>query len=339
MAEPAHGGTDALGVPAHDFSTNANSCGPCPPALLALQAAHAQQYPDPSYTALRARLAAFHGVEAARIVLAGSASEFIFRITAHAARQGLRHAVLPAHSYGDYAQAARAWQLQCVGQGALPEGAPALHWACEPSSPLGQADPALARWQAGAGQGLCVLDCAYQPLRLDGRRSAIAANAWQLWTPNKALGMTGVRAAYAVAPQGAQADVAALQALAASWVVGAHGVALLEAWTTPAVQRWIAGSRLQLARWKAEQMALCTALGWQPVPGSLANYFVAHWPAREAPRLAARLAWLRGEHGIKLRDTASFGLPGAVRLGVLPPASQEALGQAWRAAQILHKAT
>jgi histidinol-phosphate aminotransferase len=33
--------------------------------------------------------------------------------------------------------------------------------------------------------------------------------------------------------------------------------------------------------------------------------------------------------GVKLRDTASFSLPGHVRLGVLPPASQSALRRAW----------
>jgi histidinol-phosphate aminotransferase len=33
--------------------------------------------------------------------------------------------------------------------------------------------------------------------------------------------------------------------------------------------------------------------------------------------------------GIKLRDCASFGLPGHVRLGVLPPQSQQALKEAW----------
>ena len=347
MAENAHGGTDALGVPAHDFSTNANACGPCPQALRALQAAHAQPYPDPTYTALRGQLGAFHGVDASRIVLAGSASEFIFRITAHAARSGLRRAALPVHRYGDYAQAARAWGLECVaapGPATAAEpwaprpskgGEPMLHWACEPSSPLGQADPALALWQVEAGAGLRVIDCAYQPLRLDGRQSTLPADAWQVWTPNKALGLTGVRAAYAVAPEGAQAEVAALQALAASWVVGAHGVALLEAWTRPAVQQWLAHSRSQLVQWKSAQAALCDALGWQVLPGSLANYFVARWPAQEAARMDARLAWLRRAHGIKLRDTASFGLPGAVRLGVLPPASQQALGQAWRAVQLL----
>lgn len=336
MADDLHGGPDALGVPAHDFSTNANSCGPCPEALQALRAAHAQQYPDPAYTALRAQLGSFHGVGAARIVLAGSASEFIHRISAHAARRGLRHALLPAHSYGDYAQAAGVWGLEVARRPAASGAAPALHWACEPSSPLGRADPALAHWPARADTGadLHVLDCAYQPLRLDGQCSSLPAGAWQVWTPNKALGMTGVRAAYAIAPAGAGAAVAALQALAPSWVVGAHGVAFLAAWTTPAVQQWLAESRVQLAQWKASQLALCAALGWQVEPGSLANYLVARWPAAEAARMGARLDWLRRQHGIKLRDTASFGLPGAVRLGVLPPASQQALARAWHAAQL-----
>ncbi|MDB5939881.1 MAG: aminotransferase, partial [Polaromonas sp.] len=35
-------------------------------------------------------------------------------------------------------------------------------------------------------------------------------------------------------------------------------------------------------------------------------------------------------HGIKLRDTASFGLPGQVRISVQPPLAQEALGRAWK---------
>ena len=46
--------------------------------------------------------------------------------------------------------------------------------------------------------------------------------------------------------------------------------------------------------------------------------------------LPADLAALRAA-GIKLRDTTSFGLPGSVRLGVLAPAAQDALRQAWGA--------
>ncbi|GAB2459250.1 histidinol-phosphate transaminase [Comamonas humi] len=318
MAEGMHGGTDALGVPAHDFSTNRNACGPCPVAMEALQAAHAAQYPDPRYTSLRARLAAFHAVAVRRILIGGSSSELIHRLTQHAARSGAQAVALPRHHYGDYAQAARVWGLQ-------PSAPGELHWLCEPSSPLGQ----LEAFPAPAAGGWQVLDCAYRPLWLEGgppQRNL--DHVWQLWTPNKALGMTGVRAAYAIAPLHATDDeLDTLRELAPSWVVGAHGVALLEAWTSDAAQQWLAHSLPTLRDWKRRQLALCERLGWQIIPGHQANYFVARLPLTEEC-MQQRLASLRAQ-GTKLRDCASFGLPGHVRLGVLPPASQAALEQAW----------
>src|SRR5690606_23226314 len=246
---PTHGGTDALGVPQHDFSTNRNACGPCPPALAALQAAHAEQYPDPGYTALRGHLARFHDVQDHRIVIAGSASEFIHRISAHAARCGARHASVPHHSYADYAHAARVWGLSlrlrvsdtdtCLSQG--------LHWACEPSSPLGEADAAVAVWRSSpCGPGVWrVLDYAYRPLQLSVPQGGGWAHVrddygWRLWRPTKALGMTGVRAAYAIAPAAvSEHELASLAALAPSWVIGSHGTAFLQAWTTDPVQAWL----------------------------------------------------------------------------------------------------
>ena len=323
LTPPVHGGPDALGVPLHDFSTNANACGPCPPALAAVRAADCSRYPDPAYTALRAALAQWHGVAPARIVPAASASEFIHRISAHAARSGLRHVQLPAHGYGDYARAAQLWGLQPGAQ------ALALHWACAPASPLGDDDPALAAWaqQAAPAGALRVLDCAYAPLRLQGVAPALAADAWQLWTPNKALGLTGLRAAYAIAPPGGEAQAAQLQALAPSWPLGADGVALLTAWVQPPVQDWLAQSLPLLRAWKAQQLALCTALGWQVLAGSLANYFCVR-PGLDGAAGARALQRLRTQ-GIKLRDCTSFGLPGVWRLGVLAPPAQQALARAW----------
>lgn len=335
---PLHGGPDARGVPLHDFSTNSNACGPCPTAAEALRTADATCYPDPAYTALRERLGSFHGVDPARIVIAGSASEFIHRITAFAARQGVRAVAVPAHGYGDYARAAQAWGLDVVrAEDAAASAAGAghddagLHWACDPSSPLGAPDPALAAWSAlpAGDAALRVLDCAYVPLRLEGAATAMPPNAWQLWTPNKALGLTGVRAAYAIAPDAQPLHrIAALQALAPSWPTGAHGVALLDAWMQPATQQWLRASLDTLRGWKAQQQALCESLGWSVEPGSQANYFVARPAVADLP---AALAALR-DHGIKLRDCASFGLPGRVRLGVSAPASQQALRDAWRGA-------
>lgn len=317
-----HGGPDALGAALHDFSTNANACGPCPDAVSAMEAADARRYPDPQYTALRERLADFHHVDAPRIVIAASASEFIARITMLVAQCGGRRIRVPLHCYGDYLRAASAWGFEQVSHGAD------LVWCCDPSSPLGHPQEGLDACIDGLGaETICVIDLAYEPLRLEGALSLTRERLdaiWQLWTPNKALGLTGVRAAYAIAPPGQEDRMAHLAALAPSWPIGAHGVALLESWTRPTTQQWLDESRATLRAWKAAQRAMCESLGWQCLP-SVANYFCAR---PDGPHSVERAAVLRA-HGIKLRDTASFGLPGHVRLGVLPPASQEALHRAW----------
>ena len=330
-----HGGPDAAGVPRFDFSTNSNACGPCPAVVAALQQADATRYPDPHYTQLRTALAAFHGVEAQRVVLAGSASEFIFRIPAWVAPQGARRAgrtvCVPPHAYGDYAQAAVAW-----GLGLSPLAAKAkLVWACEPSSPLGGAHAAWPEWMASAAwpsdaavparpSAPLVLDCAYAPLRLSGTPSLTAsqrAQVWQMYSPNKALGLTGVRAAYAIAPLGAEDAAAVLERLAPSWPLGAHGVALLQAWVLPEVQGWLTESLHTLRRWKVMQIDMLQALGWICLPSDT-NFFCAQ-PAHVAG-LTAVLDRLRAA-GIKLRDATSFGLPGHVRMSVQPPVAQDAL--------------
>jgi histidinol-phosphate aminotransferase len=309
-----HGGPDALGVPRWDFSTNANACGPCPMALAAVQKADAQHYPDPAYTELRAALAAFHGVAPERVVFAASASEFIARITGAVARAGGTQVWMPALAYGDYARAARAWGLQSV---ARPEGADLL-WLCEPSSPLGGAE-ALAQKVAGHG-GVVVLDRAYEPLRLSGAGSLgteALDRVWQMISPNKALGMTGVRGAYAIAPLQSMALAQTLSAMAPSWPLGAHAVAMLTAWVQPEVRQWLADSLTQLAFWKPAQIGLLEQAGWRCLPSD-ANYFCALAPAAlDEARLRAK--------GIKLRETTSLGLPGHWRLSVQPPAAQTAL--------------
>lgn len=317
-----HGGPDAFGAPPHDFSTNANACGPCPAALAAVQGADARRYPDPAYTALRESLAVFHAVAPARIAIAASASEFIARFTAWVARDGGTRVWRPAHAYGDYAQAAAAWRLRPVAHA----GEADLAWLCEPASPLGTAEPQASAIAASAAT--VVLDRAYEPLRLSGHCSLDAPaldRVWQLWSPNKALGLTGVRGAYAIAPRHATGAVPELDALAPSWPLGAHGEAMLRAWALPAAQDWLRDSLETLRTWKAQQTALCASLGWAELPGD-ANYFVARLPGvNEVKHLPA----LRHEHGVKLRDCASFGLPNHVRLGVRPPHDQAALQRAW----------
>ena len=328
---PVHGGPDASGVPRHDLSTNSNALGPYPEAVRALQTVDARHYPDPAYTVLTVQLAAWHRVAPARIVLVASGSEFIQRISVAVALQpgaGGAQVWQPPLDYGDYARAA-----QAAGLVPTPDPArAALLWACEPSSPLGQAQPDLAERVAALwpAQQL-VLDLAYEPLRLEGALALDAAaqdRVWRLFSPNKALGLTGVRAAYAIAPLGVDAGLLArLRQLAPSWPLGAHGVALLQAWATLDADDWVAASRVQLRAWKARQIALLHAAGWQVEP-SVAHFFVASPPtptsATSGFDLQTRLATWRAA-GVKLRDCASFGLPGRLRMAVAPPAVQDEL--------------
>lgn len=326
-----HGGADALGVARFDFSTNSNACGPCPQSLHDVQQADTTHYPDPDYRDLRQSLADFHAVDVRRIVLAASASEFIFRISALAAQRAsargeIAQVWLPACAYGDYAYAAQAWGLRQVQD---PQAAQLL-WACEPSSPLGQAHTDWPAWlhqphstpQSTPQQpdAQLVLDCAYTPLQLQGQSSLTDAQrdmVWCLWTPNKALGLTGVRAAYAIAPLHADAAVKSLQALAPSWPVGVHGVAMLHNWVQADTQAWLAKSRSLLQAWKQRQLVALKELNWDCLP-SLANFFCARSPTDiDLPALRAA--------GIKLRDASSLGLPGFFRLAVLPPEAQDAL--------------
>ena len=330
-----HGGTDAQGAAPWDFSTNSNAAGPCPGVRERLAAVDPTRYPDPAYAALRARLACFHAVDESRIVIGASGSELIARLTQWACRQarlrapqGMPTVWLPPHHYVDYAR-------QAALQGALPVDdvrAAALVWLCAPSSPLGQALVLPAHWEARDPNAVVVLDGAYAPLTLTQEEAAPGLDCdavWQLWTPNKALGLCGLRAAYAVAPRGLQAPaLAELVDLAPSWPLGAHGVALLDAWTRDDTQRWLQQARTMLRTWKEAQVAQLEQVGWRVRP-SIASFLVARppWPAGHSPQ--AVLGALR-RCGIKLRDCTSFGLPGEVRLCVHTPEAREALAQAWQ---------
>jgi len=314
-----HGGSDSGQPPLHDFSTNANPLVPPASLSLALQQADRRRYPDPHYLALRQHLAAAHGVTAEQVLPASGGAEAIRRLSLAALLQGLREAWVPAPGFGDYAAAASALGLRLrpyadSAQLLRELTGEALVWICEPCNPTGTSLSSVEIAAIAARAGLCVIDRAYEPLRLHGEAPAIPGNCWQLLCPNKALGHTGVRAAYLIAPDGG-ALTRRVQLLAASWVLSAEGQALLMQLHRPEIQTWLAESRAQLRVWTAEQRALLAALNWLQ-RDSCTPFWLAR-PNHPLPDLRRA--------GVKLRDAASFGLPGWVRIAALPPHSQQAL--------------
>ena len=341
-----HGGPDGAHAVVYDFSTNANPLGPPEAVTAAVQGADRHRYPDPDYAVLRAKLAAWHGVDSWRVLPTAGTSEAIRRLTLAAHLQGLREVWAPRPGYGDYAFAARALGMDVRDYDdtdrlltglARAANKAALVWLCEPNNPTGRSLPASCwtalREASGLSRHVLALDRAYEPLRLQGGDPVPAVWAdrvWQCLSPNKALGMTGVRAGYLLAPREPAAQLRrSLMQLAPSWVLSAEGVALLGAWAEPAVQAWLAPCRDTLSRWSQLQREALHDLGWGQEP-SVVPFWLAR-PSEQGTVLTQRLAQLRRE-GIKLRDATSLGRPGWVRVSVQAPEAQRSLIDAWRRA-------
>lgn len=359
-----HGGSD-LGPPVTwDFSTNANPL-PQPEALsLALARADRRPYPEPSYLRLRERLAAFGLGEVDRILPTAGSAEAIRRLTLMAHLQGARHVWVPWPGFGEYAAAAGALGLlvhRFGGVQALADGlkklrkagdtAPSLVWVCDPCNPTGRCLGArdwLALTEVCQAQGATLaVDLAYAPMRGptpcddedEGEHAGetsvpecVRDIAWQLWSPNKALGLTGVRAGAMVAPRSiALTEVARVAHLAPSWVLSAEGVAVLQAWCEPAVQAWLKASAGQCQAWRVDLVADLQALGWQLFDtASEVPFILARPPEGED---AAQVLQRCRAAGIRLRDATSLGLPGWLRLRAHVPEARRALLQCLRHGQ------
>lgn len=322
-----HGSTDSLPDPAFDFSSNGNGLGPDPFLVRALREVDATRYPDPGYAALCRDLANFEGVDPARIVPGAGISELLLRLARHLPGP---LALLVPH-FGEYDRCARLAGRE-VRAARDPEAflaaLPGAGWALlnQPVNPTGQilSLEFLDRVAAACRrEGIpLVLDLAY----LDLAREAchVPPEAWRLRSPNKAHGLTGVRAGWLVAPDTDTGE--SLRGAAAAWPVSVHGEAFLRGAVGPDSRGWLAGTLPRLFALADRLAAGLAEAGLSVAPGSGTNFLLASVPGIPASLLAPAL---RG-HGIRVRDALSFGLPGHLRLSAQPEVSQEALFAALR---------
>jgi len=316
--DPVHGGTDSMPDPRYDFSSNANPLGPCPSVLAAVRSADVTRYPDPMYSNLRATLAAHHETTPDRIVVGAGASELILRLIMHI--DGSVQQLVP--TFSEYARGARLAGRRLISARS-PEAFvraqskhPGIGFVCWPNNPTGDLWSSEFVSEATAS-GPLVVDMAYVPL-CDAHHAlaieAASAEAYRLYSPNKAFGLTGVRGAYLITPRIERR----LASAAPSWVIGRDAVAMLEAATEPQARTWLEQGMPQLRRWRARLADSLEQMGLS-VRESPATFLLA-----KVGKASQVTAYLR-RHGVRVRDGSSFGLRQWIRLSAQRPGAQKAL--------------
>jgi histidinol-phosphate/aromatic aminotransferase/cobyric acid decarboxylase-like protein len=335
-----HGGPDhaelaALGLAAADvidFSVNVNPYGPAPAVAEAARRADVSRYPDPRADAVRAALAARWRVDPDGVLFAHGAAELLWDLARHVARCGERALLLePAFSEFRAALAASGagaveWRpgpgrglavdLAAVSGALARSGARAAYLAA-PTSPAGLAVPAadLARLARAHPDVQLVLDESF--LALSDRHAdadvPLPANVARVRSLTKEHAIPGLRVGYLLADPGL---VAALHAARPAWSTSAPAQAAAIA--ALAEERFVAESRCRLAADREALRQGLARLGLEALP-SVAPYLLFH--AGDAGALRRRLLARR----ILVRDCASFGLPGFIRVAARPESDREVL--------------
>ncbi len=309
-----------------DFSANINPYGPSPAVRRAVNLARLDRYPDRDACELRVTIGKSLNVRPEQILVGNGSSELIW-LTAFAYLPSSDRVLVLGPTYGEYARAATLAGAgvssynarerdgfvlfeDSVGQ-ELAARRPQLVFLCNPNNPTGLVlnPTVLGRWILEHPQTLFVVDESYQAFA-DPFASMIrleAENVLVLRSMTKDFGLAGLRLGYAVAPKPVIEAVARVRP---PWSVSvpaqAAGLAAL------ADPEFLAQSLVKLQRAKRELYDGLRELGLRPLPSAVHFFLI---PVKDAAGL--RGALLR--RGILVRDAASFGLPGYLRIATRRP--------------------
>jgi histidinol-phosphate aminotransferase len=337
-----HGGLQeaelrALGIDPEavlDFSSSTNPYGPDPEVARALQGARIDRYPDP--TALRAReaLAERCGVEPEQIVLGNGAAELLWSLARCLLTPGAT-ALIAEPTFSEFRSAARCCGGLVREWRAAPERGFALElgelaaadtravYLCSPNTPTGTALPVreIAEW-AARQESTIVLDQSFLSLseRWQDATLKLPPNVVAVRSLTKDHGIPGVRLGYLI---GNPELCATLERSRPAW--STRALAQAAAIAACRSQEFVARSRERLLEDRRELARQLASLGIESLP-SQTNFLLAR-----VPHVAELRARLLARHHILIRDCASFGLPGFLRLAARPAPERARLLAALRA--------
>lgn len=331
------------------LSSNESPLGPSPHAVAAMAATagQAHRYPDGGSTALRAAIAATHGLEVERIVC-GTGSDELLQLLATAYAAAGDEVLYVRHGFMVYPIAAQR-------AGATPVAAADVAYTADVDALLGAVTPAtrlvylanpnnptgtmigrgeVHRLHAGLPSDvLLVLDGAYaeyidDPDYEDGFAMARAFdNVVATRTFSKIYGLAAERIGWAYGPARV---IATLDKIRAPFNVPAAGSA--GAIAALADQAWVAAARAHNLKWRtwlAGEIAALGDAGLRAVP-SAANFILVTFP-EDGPVTAERANAALMAAGILVRWLPGQGLPQALRISIGTEAETRAVAAALRA--------
>ncbi len=332
-----HGGAAAdelvaLGVDPHaalDFSVNVNPYGPCDAVLHAIRSASVHRYPDAAATAVRQAISARTGAPVEGVVFGNGAADLLWTVARVVlGRTGRALVVEPAFS--EFRAAVEALGAPLTAWRALPEKglsvdleqvARAAHehavnlvYLCAPTTPAGVAVAlsGVANMARRLPDVVVLLDESFLSLsdQASEAGSRMPPNVVRLRSMTKEHAIPGLRVGYLLAdPALARTVEARRPAWSTSSLAQAAALAAL------ASGAFVAESRDRLRQDRHAFVAELLALGLHPYQ-SVAPYVA--FEVADAAALRRRLL----AHGIVVRDCASFGLPGFVRVAARPLAER-----------------
>ena len=289
------------------LNTNENPYGPSPKALAAINDATADSlrlYPDPNADALKAALAAYHGVGPAQI-FAGNGSD---EVLAHAFLALLKHERplwMPDITYSFYPIYCQLYGIEhrlvpLAGDFALraddylPRGADRAGAIVfpNPNAPTGRLLPLpeVERIVAANPDAVMLVDEAYIDFA-ETEASAIPLvarhpNLLVTRTFSKSRALAGLRVAYAIGHPDLIAGLARVKNSFNSYPL--DRLALAGAVASVEDEAWFQQSRRKVIASRTAFTGHLRALGFE-VPSSAANFVFARHPAHDAAQLAAAL--------------------------------------------------
>lgn len=317
-----------------DFSVNTNPYGPSEGMVGALRAAAIDRYPDPTGQNARRRMAPALGVSPDEIALGNGAAELLWTL-ARVLCPGTT-TLLAEPTFSEFRRAAHAAGARVVGvhsraeedfsvdlaalERHAREARATVVYLCTPNTPTGACVPAsdVADFARDNPALTLVLDQSFLSLcdRHADATVAMPPNVVRVRSLTKDHAIPGVRVGYLL---GRPELVRRLEDERPAWMTGSLAQAAAVAAMESEQLAFVAQSRERLLADRERLLAALCERGYAPYPTTTV-FFLLRMPA--ASELRRRLLV---RHHVLVRDCASFGLPGFMRLAVRPARDAERL--------------